>query len=123
MGDVVEALELSQSDFEDKYGRAKPSHKSDIIFHCMGGIRSRRVLDTVHELGYDRYTHTHTHTHAHTHTHTHTHTQDPSPHSLELSVALHWKGTQLYFSPASVQGTTLEAGRSGPVKSLESQLI
>lgn len=59
MGDVVEALELSESDFEHKYGRAKPSSKSDsIIFHCMGGVRSRRVLDAAHELGYDRYTHT-----------------------------------------------------------------
>ena len=55
VGDVVEALEMSESDFELKYGREKPSCDGDgIIIHCMGGIRSRRVLDAVHELGYSR---------------------------------------------------------------------
>lgn len=41
--------------FEQKYGIRKPSADDEnIVFHCLGGVRSRKAVNLAHSLGYDR---------------------------------------------------------------------
>ncbi|XP_011053061.1 PREDICTED: uncharacterized protein LOC105145304 isoform X2 [Acromyrmex echinatior] len=49
---VKEFKELSEEDFEEKYGKPKPTKDTKIIFSCRSGNRSERVQKQIQELGY-----------------------------------------------------------------------
>ena len=53
VGQVGEALSLTDEDFKTQFGASKPSiEDTNIIFHCRSGIRSRTALDIAHQLGF-----------------------------------------------------------------------
>ena len=55
VGDVERALKMPEDSFEKKYGTRKPSADNEnIVFHCQGGVRSRKAMNLAHSLGYDR---------------------------------------------------------------------
>ncbi len=55
VGELEDALELSTEDFLRKYRSPKP-HKTDtnVVFHCLAGIRSHSAMETAHLLGYNK---------------------------------------------------------------------
>jgi rhodanese-related sulfurtransferase len=56
VGDVENIfLNLSEENFEQRYGRHKPSKDSKIIFSCRSGRRSAMVQEAMRKLGYARY--------------------------------------------------------------------
>lgn len=53
--DVVgEELKLSPTEFESKYGRAKPAADSPIIFSCRSGVRAGEAANIASKLGFTR---------------------------------------------------------------------
>ncbi|XP_067217067.1 rhodanese domain-containing protein CG4456-like isoform X2 [Linepithema humile] len=53
MGDVENIfLNLSEENFEQRYGRRKPTKDSKIIFSCRSGRRSAMVQEAIQKLGY-----------------------------------------------------------------------
>ncbi|XP_033124962.1 thiosulfate sulfurtransferase/rhodanese-like domain-containing protein 3 [Anneissia japonica] len=58
VGEIGDALQMSEDAFNSKYGHKKPdSNQSDIVFYCLGGVRSKKALDTAHSLGYTKARH------------------------------------------------------------------
>ena len=49
---VASALELSDAEFESKYGFPKPSKDSAVVTHCRKGGRGRRAADAFRTAGY-----------------------------------------------------------------------
>ncbi|XP_077987967.1 thiosulfate:glutathione sulfurtransferase-like isoform X1 [Glandiceps talaboti] len=58
LGEVEEALVMDPAKFQEKY-KAEMPKKSDtnIIFHCLAGIRSADALSTAHNLGFSKARH------------------------------------------------------------------
>jgi rhodanese-related sulfurtransferase len=54
LGEVHDALQMTEEDFQSKYSRGKPSADDKIVMYCMGGIRSRRALNSALSLGYNK---------------------------------------------------------------------
>ena len=55
VGQVTEALKLSDEEFLNEYGVPKPSRDdSNIVFHCRSGIRSKTALEFAYQLGYSK---------------------------------------------------------------------
>ena len=55
MSEIKEAFSMDPDEFETKYGTPKPdSSDNNIIFHCLAGIRSRRAMLAVHDVGFPR---------------------------------------------------------------------
>lgn len=53
MNDVKNVLDnFSEKEFEEKYGKSKPTKDTKIIFSCRSGRRSASVQKTVQKLGY-----------------------------------------------------------------------
>eukprot|EP00118_Oscarella_pearsei_P000784 m.5793 g.5793 ORF g.5793 m.5793 type:complete len:143 (+) comp14119_c0_seq2:16-444(+) len=58
LGDVERALQMSEVTFQNVYGVSKPDkNDSNIVFHCLGGVRSRKALNIAHSLGYGQAQH------------------------------------------------------------------
>ncbi|KAL0275309.1 UNVERIFIED_CONTAM: hypothetical protein PYX00_003197 [Menopon gallinae] len=58
LGEIDKALsDLSDSEFQQRYGVAKPKRDSEIIFSCRSGIRSMKALRKAILLGYDKASH------------------------------------------------------------------
>lgn len=56
VGELGEALMLTNEEFKNKYGAPKPSKEDvDIVFHCRAGVRSRNAIELVNTIGYERY--------------------------------------------------------------------
>jgi rhodanese-related sulfurtransferase len=49
---VEGALKLSESDFQEKYQRAKPKPTDEVIFHCKMGGRAGKAADAAAALGF-----------------------------------------------------------------------
>lgn len=55
VGEIGEALGLSNEEFYDKYGVQKPTKgDTNIVFHCRSGIRSLTALNVAYEMGYSK---------------------------------------------------------------------
>lgn len=50
--DLPNALNLSEEQFEKKYGKPKPTKSTKIIFYCQIGIRSAKATVDAADLGY-----------------------------------------------------------------------
>ncbi|XP_027239444.1 rhodanese domain-containing protein CG4456 isoform X1 [Penaeus vannamei] len=50
--ELESAMDLSEHDFEAKYGFEKPSTSTSIVTHCMKGGRARRAGDLFKSKGY-----------------------------------------------------------------------
>lgn len=48
-------LNLSEEEFEEHYGKRKPSKDTKIIFSCRSGKRSGTMQEVMQKLGYTRY--------------------------------------------------------------------
>lgn len=48
-------LNLSEEEFEERYGKHKPNKDTKIIFSCQSGRRSGIVQETMQKLGYTKY--------------------------------------------------------------------
>ncbi|PIS49045.1 hypothetical protein CJI97_005209 [Candidozyma auris] len=48
------ALDLSEEDFEDAFGFKKPSKDSELVFYCLGGVRSTAAEELAHSFGYNK---------------------------------------------------------------------
>lgn len=49
-----EALSLSEAEFEDRFGFEKPSKDKELVFYCLGGVRSDYAQQLAGEFGYDK---------------------------------------------------------------------
>ena len=55
MGQIGEALSMTNKDFQTQFGASKPSvEDTNIVFHCRSGIRSKTALDIAHQLGFTK---------------------------------------------------------------------
>lgn len=54
VGELTDALNLSEEQFEQTYGRPKPTKSTQIIFYCQIGVRSGKATLTAAELGYTK---------------------------------------------------------------------
>ena len=53
---VVEAFSMSPAQFEQKYGVKKPDvNDENLIFHCQTGRRAKTAVESVKELGFEKY--------------------------------------------------------------------
>ena len=52
VSEIREAFELSDDEFKSRYGITKPVPRDLVVLHCLGGVRSRKALDILHEEGY-----------------------------------------------------------------------
>ena len=52
MFELIEAFDLSDRDFNDKYGIEKPHKKDNLIFYCRTGNRSQKATDEFVNRGY-----------------------------------------------------------------------
>ncbi|OXA56841.1 rhodanese domain-containing protein CG4456 [Folsomia candida] len=52
IGDLPAALELSDAEFEEKYGFPKPGKDSRVITHCKAGMRGQRAATAFKEAGF-----------------------------------------------------------------------
>lgn len=58
LGDLHSAFSLSSDDFQERYKVKKPdTDDSNVILHCLGGIRSKTGLDILKTLGYNKFRH------------------------------------------------------------------
>ncbi|KAK9359776.1 Rhodanese-like domain-containing protein [Lipomyces starkeyi] len=48
------ALSLSEEDFEEQFGFPKPSKELELIFYCLGGVRSNYAQELAGNFGYDK---------------------------------------------------------------------
>ncbi|KAF3985555.1 hypothetical protein FT663_05250 [Candidozyma haemuli var. vulneris] len=48
------ALDLSEEDFEDAFGFQKPAKDSELVFYCLGGVRSTAAEELAHSFGYNK---------------------------------------------------------------------
>ncbi|KAL6424077.1 hypothetical protein ACFW04_009757 [Cataglyphis niger] len=48
-------VNLSEEEFEKRYGKQKPGKDTKIIFSCRSGKRSRTVQEMIQKLGYTKY--------------------------------------------------------------------
>nr|XP_002121990.1 thiosulfate sulfurtransferase/rhodanese-like domain-containing protein 3 [Ciona intestinalis] len=55
--EVESAFNMSETEFESKYGSVKPEKDTKIVFHCMGGVRSTVALNAAHNLGFTKSRH------------------------------------------------------------------
>lgn len=51
---VGEELQLTAKDFEDRYGRVKPTFCSPIIFSCRSGVRAGEAANIADKLGFSK---------------------------------------------------------------------
>lgn len=54
VAEVVDALNLSDDQFKEKYDRTKPSKTSEVIFSCQLGGRAGRAAAAAVDLGYEK---------------------------------------------------------------------
>ncbi|KAK9374899.1 Rhodanese-like domain-containing protein [Lipomyces chichibuensis] len=48
------ALSLSEEDFEEQFGFPKPCKEKELIFYCLGGVRSNYAQELAGNFGYDK---------------------------------------------------------------------
>lgn len=46
------ALDLSEEDFEDVFGIPKPDKTKELVFYCLGGVRSSAAEDLASSFGF-----------------------------------------------------------------------
>ncbi|CAK1545931.1 unnamed protein product [Leptosia nina] len=54
LGNLRDALSMSEADFKKQYLREKPTQSTDIIFYCKSGVRASNARDQALELGYSK---------------------------------------------------------------------
>lgn len=55
MGEVSEALTMTNDEFIATYGAPKPLVEDDnIVFHCRAGVRSRTAMAFANEIGFKK---------------------------------------------------------------------
>lgn len=47
-----DALTMSEEDFEDRYGFAKPARDQEVVFYCKAGVRSGNAASIAQQQGY-----------------------------------------------------------------------
>ncbi|KAI7894016.1 Rhodanese-like domain-containing protein [Mucor mucedo] len=53
LSQFANAWTLSDKDFEQQFGFAKPKKESQVILYCLGGVRSSRAAEYLYSLGYN----------------------------------------------------------------------
>lgn len=48
------AFDLSEEEFEDSFGFQKPDKDSELVFYCLGGVRSTAAEELANSFGYTR---------------------------------------------------------------------
>lgn len=48
------ALDLSEEDFQENFGFSKPSTDKELIFYCLGGVRSTAAEELANTFGYKK---------------------------------------------------------------------
>lgn len=43
---------LSADEFEDRFGRPRPSEKDEVIFYCRSGVRSKAAVELAKRAGF-----------------------------------------------------------------------
>lgn len=54
VGDIADALQKDEANFEKAYSKKKPAHSDRIIFSCRSGKRSMMAAQTAQKLGYEK---------------------------------------------------------------------
>ncbi|XP_068687438.1 thiosulfate:glutathione sulfurtransferase-like [Montipora capricornis] len=55
---VPEAFTMDPDEFEEEYSIKQPKkNDANIVFHCLGGVRSRAALEAVHQIGFTKARH------------------------------------------------------------------
>ncbi|XP_051880605.1 thiosulfate sulfurtransferase/rhodanese-like domain-containing protein 3 isoform X2 [Pristis pectinata] len=57
LGQVEQTLQLDPKGFMEIYNKQMPTTSDKIVFSCLGGVRSKKALDTAISLGYSRAVH------------------------------------------------------------------
>lgn len=52
MPTLEEALNLSESEFKEKFGRDKPAKEQEVVFHCKMGGRAGKATELAMSLGF-----------------------------------------------------------------------
>ncbi|XP_020853989.1 thiosulfate sulfurtransferase/rhodanese-like domain-containing protein 3 [Phascolarctos cinereus] len=52
LGEIDQALQMDSEDFKKKYNQDMPSKSDTLVFSCLGGVRSKKALNTALSLGY-----------------------------------------------------------------------
>lgn len=47
-----ESFHMSEQDFEDRYGFARPGKEEELVFYCKAGVRSRALAALAREAGW-----------------------------------------------------------------------
>ena len=48
------ALDLSPEEFQEHFGVDKPSHDKELVFYCLGGVRSTAAEELANTFGYNK---------------------------------------------------------------------
>lgn len=48
------ALDLSPEEFEESFGFSKPDKSKELVFYCLGGVRSTAAEELANTFGYDK---------------------------------------------------------------------
>lgn len=54
VGELTDAFNLSENDFQQRYGRPKPPKSTEIIFYCQIGMRSGKATVIAMDVGYTK---------------------------------------------------------------------
>ncbi|XP_012404686.1 thiosulfate sulfurtransferase/rhodanese-like domain-containing protein 3 isoform X1 [Sarcophilus harrisii] len=57
LGEIDQALQMNSEDFKEKYNQDMPSKSDNLVFCCLGGVRSKKALSTALLLGYESARH------------------------------------------------------------------
>lgn len=57
LDEVGEALQMNPREFKEKYHEEKPSKSDRLVFSCLGGVRSKKAMDTAISLGFNSAQH------------------------------------------------------------------
>ncbi|XP_054053268.1 thiosulfate sulfurtransferase/rhodanese-like domain-containing protein 3 isoform X2 [Rissa tridactyla] len=52
LGELVEALQMDPTEFEEKYSQKMPAKSDPVVFSCLAGKRSRQALSFAMSLGF-----------------------------------------------------------------------
>uniref|UniRef100_A0A8B9FYL6 Rhodanese domain-containing protein n=2 Tax=Amazona TaxID=12929 RepID=A0A8B9FYL6_9PSIT len=54
LGELVEALQMDPTEFEERYNQKMPSKSDPVVFSCLAGTRSKQALGFAMALGFSR---------------------------------------------------------------------
>lgn len=49
-----DSFHMTEEDFEDRFGRARPAKDAEVVFYCKAGVRSRALAGLARDAGWTR---------------------------------------------------------------------